>query len=554
MFQRESPRRRSRLGLGWQKFTALVSELGTPMGRAHVAQQTRDVLGRVVDDTTRALTAGLGLADVRALLRDEPPVEKPNIREQVLARAFWTHLRPRAYLKSATKFSHTFGLGFFSVLFAFVQLVTGTLMMFVYEPTPERAYQSTLTLITQIPFGQLLRDLHHLSANVLILLVFLHLLRVYLTGAFKATRRFTWVLGVLLFALLLASAFIGYRLPMDNSVAWGNPADLLRYYLLHTGILPGIGLLLLGAHYYRVARLHGISLPASEEESPEEEVRERARVRVNYLPALWARELVWIAGALFALLTLAAFALHAPLARPFDAARVTDAVRAPWFLLWWQGLGRDPIVLPILLWLRDTFWIDLVQFYDSALWQGIVAPLGMFALLLAVPYVDALWDKLWGRAPSRLGKNRKLGIALGLVALGGLVLFSFIGAAPVPSTPARALAQEFLPDDCGRAAFPLLPAECGEVRRIGYAAVPPGTYALANYATPSADRFENWLFKMQVRLQQMAWADARGSLIVEEWQTNLKKITLRITWMPSTPSESGVFEKIIYLHRDSMCE
>jgi quinol-cytochrome oxidoreductase complex cytochrome b subunit len=521
-----------------KNFFAAFGDLGTPTGRARIAQQTRAAARRVADDTTRALSGGLGLADVRALLRGDPPVEKPNIREQVLGRVFWTHLRPRAYYKSSTKFSHTFGLGFFSVLFAFVQLITGTLMMFVYEPTPERAYQSTLALITQIPFGQFIRDLHYLSANLLIVVVFLHLLRVYLTGAFKQPRRFTWVIGVLLFTLTLAIAFIGYRLPMDRAVAWGNPTDLLRYYLLHTGILPGVGLLLVGAHYFRVSRLHGISLPATEEEAPNEAVRERARVRVNYLPDLWARELLWMAIALCATFALAAFVVHAPLAAPADP---THAASAPlWFLLWWQGLLRDPVVLPILMWLHEALWIDLAQFYNGAVWQGLIVPLLLGLLLLGVPYLDALWDKFWGRAPSRLGKNRKLGIALGLLALGLLVLFSFIGAAQLPSSPANAIAQEFLPDDSG------------EVRRIGYADLPPGTYELAKYAAPSAERFENLLSKIQIRVQQADWADAKGSVIVEEWQTNLKKITLRMTWTPTAPGESGVFERSIFLHRDSM--
>jgi hypothetical protein len=194
-----------------------------------------------------------------------------------------------------------------------------------------------------------------------------------------------------------------------------------------------------------------------------------------------------------------------------------------------------------LVWMRDTLWIDLAQFYNSVVWQGLIVPVLIGLLLLAVPYLDAWWDKFWGRAPSRLGRNRKLGIAFGLLALGLLVLFSYLGA-PSISSPAVGIGQEFLPDDSG------------EVRRIGYADLPTGSYELARFAAPSADRFENLLSKMQVRVQQTDLVDAKGLLIVEEWQANLKKITLRIVWAPRAPGESGSFEKTIYLHRDSMYE
>jgi len=553
MFQRE-PQRRSRLPVGVKNFFAAFGDLKTSTGRAHLAQQTRATAWRVADETTRALTAGLGLADVRALLRGEPPVEKPNVREQALSRAFWTHLRPRAYYKSSTKFSHTFGFGFFNVFFAFVQLITGTLLMFFYEPSPERAYASIVQLVTQVPLGQFLRHLHHWSANLLVLFVLLHLLRVYLTGAFKQTRRLTWSIGALLLGLLLAIAFIGYRLPMDNAVTWGNPDDLLRYYLLHTGILPGAGLLLVAAHYYRVARLHGISLPANEEESPDATVRENARARVNYLPELWSRELVWLALALLGLFALAAWGGHAPLGRPFDSTHRAATMSVPWFLLWWQGLRLDPLVLPMLLGLRDGAGIDLTPFYDSALWQGILVPIFLGAVLLVAPYLDALWDKFWGRAPSRLGRQRKLGIALGLFALMGWLAFSLLAYFASTGSPAERIAHEFLPEECERAVFPLLPAECGAVRRIGYAQLPNGTYEVARYAAPSAEPFENMLAQLRVRLAQADVDDARAQIIIEEWQANLKKITLRIVWTPRASSDTGTLERTIYLHRDSAYE
>ncbi|MEW5720324.1 MAG: cytochrome b N-terminal domain-containing protein, partial [Chloroflexota bacterium] len=551
MFQREE-RRRSRAGerlpVGIKNLLTALGDLQTAEGRARVARQTRESAWHAADDTVRAFSAGLGIADVRALLRGDPPVEKATVREQALSRAFWTHFRPRAYQKSATKFSHTLGLGFFSVFFAVVQLITGTLMMIFYEPSPERAYQSTIKLIAEVPFGQLIRDLHYISANLLVLVVFLHLLRVYLTGAFKPPRRLTWVIGVLLLVIVIANAFTGTLLPMDQSAFWGiniaiNPTNVLRVYLLHTGLLPGLGLILVGAHYYRVSRLHGISLPASEEESPDESVREQARTRVNFLPDIWTRELMWSAIALFALLALAAFAIHAPLGSPADPTRAPAV--APWFLLWRQGMLKDSIVLPILLWLRDTLWIDLAQFYNSAAWQGVILLTLFVLLLLSVPYLDTWWDKFWGRTPSRLGRNRKMGIALGLLALLWLVTFTFIGTPNVFSalSPASAISREFLPDDCALAPLPLLPADCGEVRQIGYAGLPVGTYDLAKYAAPSVERFPNLLSKIQIRIQQAdaaGLADARAVLIVEDWQTNLKMITLRITWTPRDANDPGL--------------
>ena len=566
MFQREE-RRRSRAGqrlpVSIRNLFSALGDLRTAEGRAGVARQTRESAWRVADGTVRALSAGLGIADVRALLRGDPPVEKATVREQVLSRAFWTHFRPRAYAKSATKFSHTFGLGFFSVFFASVQLITGTLMMIFYEPSPEHAYQSTVRIISEVPFGQLVRDLHFLSANLLILVVLLHLVRVYLTGAFKPPRRFTWVIGVLLLVLVIGSAFTGTLLPTDQSAFWEiglaiNQSSLLRLYLLHTGLLPGLGLILVAAHYYRVSRLHGISLPASEEESPDESVREHAHTRVNYLPDIWTRELMWLAMALFAILALAAFALHAPLASPADPARAP--VSAPWFLLWWQGMLKDPIVLPILLWLRDSIGIDLARFYNSGVCQGTILPMLFVLILLGAPYLDEWWDKFWGRSSSRLGRNRKLGIALGLLALFWLVLFTYFGTPNFLSTtpPAAVISQEFMPDDCALAPIPLLAADCGEVRRTGYDGLPTGTYDLTKFAAPSADRFENMLSKMQVRIQEQAAAagltNAKGVLVVEDWQTNLKKITLQITWTARAPGDPGTFEKSIYLHRDSAYE
>lgn len=547
MFRREE-RQRARWRTSLRAFWHTVQ---SAEGRAHIAHSTYQTLWQIADQTVRAVTAGLGLDDWGALWHGQPPREA-DVYARARSRAFWTHLRPREFNASSIKFTHTLGFGFFSVLFAFIQLVTGTLMMFFYEPTPARAYASVVQLVTQVPLGHLLRDLHYLSAQLLVLFVLLHLLRVYFTGAFKQLRRFTWVTGVLLLVLVLLIALLGYRLPLDGRVGWGRADDVLLYYLLHTGILPGAGLLLLGAHYYRVARLHGISLPASEEESPDPAVRARADARVNYFPDIWAREVLWIAGALLIVFLLAAFVVDAPLFPPFDAERVHATM--PWFWLWWQGLVNAPLVMPMLIWLRDTLGIDIAQFYDPMLWQGWLMPILFVICLMAVPYIDAWWDKVRRRPPSRLGVNRKLSIVLGLLTLAVFGVFSYVGTVS-SLEPADALAREFLPDDCVPSAWPLFPPHCGELRRIGYDDLPIGTFEFARAATPGADRFENVLSKMYVRLQAYAdRADMQGVLMIEEWQANLKKITLRVTWTPRTSEDTGRLEKTIYLHREAMYE
>jgi hypothetical protein len=226
---------------------------------------------------------------------------------------------------------------------------------------------------------------------------------------------------------------------------------------------------------------------------------------------------------------------------------------------------KDPFVLPLLRGLRDTLGIDLVQFYDSPAWQGIIFPTAIFAILFAVPYIDEFWDRLRGRPSSRVGRNRKLGIGLGLAAAFLLILFTYFGTPlfAVSAPPAVEIGQKYMPEECVLPPVPLIPEDCGAVRRMGYDAVPVGTNDLSQYATApaNADAFKRMLVQMQTDVAEqaarakagdpVALADAKGFFVVEDWQTNLKKITLRITWTPRGAGDTGTYEKIIYLHKDS---
>lgn len=591
---------RERLPYALKQALPLLDEARTPAGRAKLLEQTRETGFKFADDTVRAVSAGMGIADVRALLRGDPPIEKPNPRYKVFTNAFFAHIRPRYYERSSTKFTHTFGLGFLSAFTFIVEAITGVILMVFYIPEQDQAYQSMIKIIATVPFGQLMRDIHRVGAELMVIFVALHMLRVYLTGSFKHPRQFTWVTGVILLILTLGLSYSGYLLPWDQLAYWAvtigtsmaksappkeivgyisnlllrggdtiGQNGLLRFYLLHVILLPALTMIFIAVHYYRVSRLHGISLPASEEEAPDPAVRKAAKERLDYLPDILTKELMWVAIGVFAIVAFAAFVFHAPLEHHADPYHTPLHTTAPWYFLWIQGMLKDPFVLPLLRALRDFVNIDLVQFYDSPAWQGVILPSLIFGLLFIIPYIDEWWDRLWGRPSSRLGKNRKLGISLGLLAVFLLILFSYFGTPMfgVTAPPAVEIGQAFIPEECVLPPIPLLLDDCGAVRRLGYEKIPVGTYDLAQYATlpGNATAFQRVLVQIQARVQEQArraretnnqagLTDAKGFFVVEDWQTHLKKITLRITWTPMQKGDAGSYEKVIYLHKDSAYE
>ena len=93
-----------------------------------------------VDNRVRTITAGLGLNELRNVMRGDPPTEKPNPRYKVHTTSFLFHIRPRYYEAGSTILSHTFRLGFFTSLFFFIELFTGLILMVYYTPSPEKAY------------------------------------------------------------------------------------------------------------------------------------------------------------------------------------------------------------------------------------------------------------------------------------------------------------------------------------------------------------------------------------------------------------------------------
>ena len=124
-----------------------------------------------VNDVTRAILAGVGPKEVRALLRGDAPTEKPNPRYRAQVKSFLLHIRPKFYQEGSTWFSHTFRLGLFSTLFFAVEVVTGLILMIYYTPSPEVAYYDMLDILSNVNLGKFMRDLHRLGAELMVISV-----------------------------------------------------------------------------------------------------------------------------------------------------------------------------------------------------------------------------------------------------------------------------------------------------------------------------------------------------------------------------------------------
>ena len=123
---------------------------------------------------------------------------------------FFLHIHPVKVHRNTLRPAYTLGLGLISLFLFFILVATGILLMFYYVPSTSQAYDRMLDLRGTVAFGIFLRNMHRWSAHGMVAMVFLHLCRVFLTGAYKKPREFNWVLGVLLLLVTLFLSFTGY--------------------------------------------------------------------------------------------------------------------------------------------------------------------------------------------------------------------------------------------------------------------------------------------------------------------------------------------------------
>ena len=340
-----------------------------------------------------------------------------------------------------------------ATLFLFIlQAVTGMFLAVYYAPTPDHAYDSIMFIEKEVLFGALVRGLHHWGASAMVVAIGLHMLQVFLYGAYKPPREAMWMVGVLLFLITLSFAFTGYLLPWDQNAYWATQIGinmvgtvpvvgdlamrvlrggetlgaltLSRFFAVHVLFLPATIAALVLLHLF-ILRCVGPAGPwtggmerrqrpaqaAQPSGTPAEGVAER-RVRVSetFYPRQVFMDAVVMLGIFVALAGLAVMAPF-PLADKADPSDTTFVPIPEWYFLFYYQLLKyahgplEPLatwILPSLFFLALFFW----PFLDRnparrptrrplALGAGVLFLVTVFALLgisihdlRALPRVD----------------------------------------------------------------------------------------------------------------------------------------------------------------------
>jgi ubiquinol-cytochrome c reductase cytochrome b subunit len=304
--------------------------------------------------------------------------------------------------------SFWYSFGATTLVVFIIQVVTGIWQLFYYVPTVDHAYQSVSYLRFQVSFGWLIHGLHYWGSNAFIVMVFVHMIRVFVWGAYKAPRQLTWLVGVLLLLLVLAMSFTGALLPWDELGYWaaevgtsiagtapiigpfikefirgGSSMDQLtlsRFFVAHVAILPGILAGLIAFHVVAFRQFKSVG-PWNDEK----------RKKIGYFwPQQILKDLIIISLLFIVLVGLSSF-WRAPVTGPADPLDNTTTPKPEGqFLFLYQFLklfkGRlEPVGtvgVPLVLFLILFF----LPFYDrnknrNPLYRP-VAMLGCFALIV----------------------------------------------------------------------------------------------------------------------------------------------------------------------------
>ncbi|MGD9304023.1 MAG: cytochrome b N-terminal domain-containing protein [Desulfobacterales bacterium] len=313
----------------------------------------------------------------------------------------------------------TVTLGSLCALLFAVQAVSGMILAFYYNPSPEQAYTSINFIMNDVAMGGILRGIHHWGAGAMVILVFIHLVANFFSGAFKAPRELTWIIGVALFLFTLGFGFTGYLLPWDQKAYWATvvstniPKDiplvgkfiarlmlggdtvsgltLTRFYAIHTLVLPALTAIFILFHVYLV-RVHDIAGHAEEKSSEEEET-------YRFFPEHLFRCSVAFGVVIGIIFFLAVFA-DVPLENVAGTVDPAYLPRPEWYYMW--------------LFQLLTFFPGKFEIVGS-----LVIPIAGVIVLFCLPFLSK--TDLRGMA------DRPLATAVGVTCLVGVVYLTLMG-------------------------------------------------------------------------------------------------------------------------------
>jgi quinol-cytochrome oxidoreductase complex cytochrome b subunit len=367
--------------------------------------------------------------------------ESERDRSRKFSRNFFLHIHAARIHKYSLKPTYTLGLGLIAFYLFIIEIITGILLMLYYTPSIERAYASIEDITYVVIAGGFIRNMHRWAAHGMVLVVILHMARVFYTGAYLKGRSFNWLIGIALLLITLLLSFSGYLLPWDQLAYWavtiganiaGSATDLtdilgitrifdpggfikllllgadsvgqdalIRFYLLHIVFLPLIGAVLVGVHFWRIRKDGGLSRPENaseilvrEESDLQEDLsnsnsiplleNETRQMILSWPVALWAEAAVLMLT--LATLTLVSYLFDAPLKDIANPAVPDNPAKSPWYFLSLQ---------------------ELVSF--SAFSGGIAIPTLVILALVSFPYLDredhniGLWFS--GKMGKQITKN-----------------------------------------------------------------------------------------------------------------------------------------------------
>jgi quinol-cytochrome oxidoreductase complex cytochrome b subunit len=328
------------------------------------------------------------LTRMRGRLVPEGVPEDDRGRMRMVMDSLILHIHPSRVAVSTLRWTYTWGLGGLSAVLMMILGLTGVILLNNYTPAAPQAYLDILELRSNVWFGELVRNLHHWSANLLVVIAVLHLVRVFLTGSYRPPREMNWLIGVAMLVLVLGANFTGYLLPWDQLAYWaitvgtsiisyvpligewltrlalGGPEvganTLLNFYSMHISFIPMLIFGLMSYHFWRVRKDGGLTLPKHIDQTDESKPE-----RVTTIPHLVNKELVFTVVWIAALLVFSML-VPAPLEGIANPDLSPNPAKAPWYFLGLQELllHFHPLVAGVILPLLAGLGIFLLPFFD----------------------------------------------------------------------------------------------------------------------------------------------------------------------------------------------